>query len=136
MTKCGKCFRVLRGPKSIQRGYGRHCHKVVQATIADLENAMEKDRVQKRYVDQFNKAIELIELNAIRATWRKGVYLVKSMDGTRTYRTSVTGQCTCPHGVHRFRAVPGLKVDGTTKLDVCYHVGSARIIYFRTRHFS
>jgi hypothetical protein len=129
--KCKRCGRSIQASDSVVRGYGRECatkeiHERKKRAIDYLEKLIRNNPFSV-YVGQLDNAIDVIEDGAIHKTVFPGIYKVRSKRGDRNYLASVHGQCSCPHGVHRFRAVPGVKVDGTPKVDVCYHVGVSRV---------
>jgi len=76
--------------------------------------------------DQYVRAIEIVELGAI-SRIRGHLFKIVSSDGLTTYRTSTTGHCNCPAGLHRFRAVPRTLKNGQPGAEVCYHVLAARV---------
>jgi hypothetical protein len=129
--KCKRCGHLLKAGPSIARGYGRECAvKEIAERRDKAVSYLEKlisNNPHSMYVGQLDNAIDVIEDGAIQKTVFPGIYKVRSKKGDRNYLASIKGQCTCPHGVFRFRAVPGVKVDGTPKVDVCYHVGVSRL---------
>lgn len=97
-AKCNRCGRTLRSAKSIARGYGPTCtSKIAKAAKIATEKPA-----------QVTKALELIELNAIVPVKGRTVFRSISSDGTRTYLTAATGQCTCPAGLKSRQCYHGL----------------------------
>lgn len=103
-VKCRRCHRPLTSAGSRSAQIGPRC-AAIEAAIEGL-NAKQAD-----------KALEVIADGGVIATSRKGVYRVASADGTATYITAVTGQCTCGWGLRRHSA--------TAK--TCYHVAAVKI---------
>ena len=95
-AKCLRCGRTLRAAASVKRQYGRGCWTLIRA--AALAEA-----VKGCAVKQVEAARELIELGAVVATRRPGVFAVVSTDGERTYKTH-RETCTCPSGLRRLTA--------------------------------
>lgn len=100
-TRCRRCHRALT--KSAALGIGPRC-AAIESALADL-NAGQQD-----------KALELIADGGIAPTSHKGVYRVASSAGDAVYLTSVTGNCTCAHGLRTMTARP------------CYHAGAVRLV--------
>lgn len=76
--------------------------------------------------DQLDRALEIIELGAIRRV-RGEIFHILSSKGDVKYITHTDGHCTCPAGLHRFRAVASIRKNGTMGAEVCYHVLAARL---------
>ena len=95
-AKCLRCGRTLRAAASVKRQYGRGCWTLMRA--AALAEA-----VKGFAAKQVEAARELIELGAVVATSRPGVFAVVSTDGERTYKAH-RETCTCPSGLRRLTA--------------------------------
>ena len=106
-VRCRRCRRVLRAAASKTRGYGRGCWAILRA--AALAAA-----VKGFGQAQIDRARELIELCALVATRRPGVFQVAGSDGN-TYLTHPE-TCNCPSGLRRLTAC------------TCKHSLAARII--------
>ena len=90
-AKCLRCGRTLRAAASVKRQYGRGCWTLIRA--AALAEAVKGFTAR-----QVDAARELIELGAVIATSRPGVFRVVSTDGERTYKTH-SETCNCPSGL-------------------------------------
>lgn len=101
MNHCTRCGRQLHSEQSIKRGMGKHCAAKVKAATHTVTAKQ----------DQINKAIELIEDNAI-VQIRATVFRTVSTDGQDTY-LSHPSNCTCPAGRNG---------------RICYHQLAARIM--------
>lgn len=94
-VKCGRCHRVLRSARSCREGYGPGCRAIMRA--AAIAAAV------KGFTEvQIERARELIELRALVATSRPGVFLVAGSDGAVYKSHSQT--CNCPSGLRRLTA--------------------------------
>lgn len=89
--RCLRCRRLLRARTSVVRGYGPVCAARVGRAAATLERL--GGRVGA-------KAAELLVGGGLVPSSHRGVWLVPSSDGTRTYRAHARG-CSCPAGVHQ-----------------------------------
>lgn len=92
-AKCGRCHRTLRAARSIADGYGRGCKaRMRAAAIAAAVKGFTEAQIER--------ARELIELRALVATSRPGVFRVPSSDGTGSYLAH-SDTCNCPSGLRR-----------------------------------
>jgi hypothetical protein len=94
-VKCGRCHRPLRAERSRRDGYGRGCKAIMRAAAIAAA-------VKGFAGAQIERAKELIELRALVATSRPGVFLVAGSDGA-TYK-SHSETCNCPSGLRRLTA--------------------------------
>lgn len=101
-VKCRRCRRPLTASASV--GIGPRCAAIEAAT----------EGLNAR---QAEKALELVADGGVTPTSHRGVYEVSSSDGASTYRTAVTGQCSCAYGLRRTSA--------TAK--TCYHVAAVAL---------
>ena len=99
------CGRKLSSELSKRRGFGRACWRKMRTALNGLSN------------DQFDEAVEIVELGAVRPTKRPGIWAVDSTDFKAEYRTKVDGACNCRCGVQR------LTIDDKP----CKHVGALRL---------
>ncbi len=106
-ASCLRCGRPLRSARSIARGRGRWCQAKVRA-------AAETTDLSEFTAEQIDKARELIELGAVVATSRDGIYAAVSSDGTTYYVVDAVRQtCTCRAGERGLR---------------CYHLAAALVL--------
>ncbi len=93
-VKCGRCHRVLRSARSCREGYGPGCRAIMRAAAIAA--------VKGFTWAQIERARELIELRAVVATKRPGVFLVAGSGGAVYKSHSQT--CNCPSGLRRLTA--------------------------------
>jgi hypothetical protein len=97
IVKCGRCHRVLRSARSCREGYGPGCRAIMRAAAVAAA-------VKGFSASQVEKARELIELRALVATKRPGVFLVPTSNGDGTFYKSHSETCNCPSGLRRLTA--------------------------------
>ena len=100
---CRRCRATLTAPASVAAGIGARCAAIEAAT-------------EGLKPEQTAKALELVADQGVTRV-RRGVYQVTSADGTATYLTAVTGQCTCAWGCRRTSALA----------KTCYHVAAVKL---------
>ena len=100
---CRRCRATLTAQASVAQGIGAALRRVEAAT--EGLNAAQQA-----------KALELVADNGVTPV-RGGVYQVTSADGSATYLTAVTGQCTCAWGCRRTSAMA----------KTCYHVAAVKL---------
>lgn len=105
------------------KGARSHCRSITRTKRIAAAKA---DALMIAVGDQLAKATELIELNAI-VRVRGSIFNVLGSDGATKYITHTDGHCTCPAGLHRFRAVAPTLKNGQPGAEVCYHVLAARV---------
>ena len=101
---CRRCRATLRAPRQRR---GRH------------RPPLRRDRGSHRGPQRRAAAAKALELVADHGVTpvRGSVYQVTSADGTATYLTAVTGQCTCAWGTRRTSAMA----------KTCYHVAAVKL---------
>ena len=88
---CKRCKRTLRAAASVSAGIGPVC-KLREAR----ENTLKAAGLTSA---QQTEALQLLADHAVIPHSRKGVFLVVSTDGERTY-LATSNHCTCPCGLH------------------------------------
>lgn len=89
-TRCARCGRQLRDPRSVAAGVGPTCRKRITATAAVV--------ITRTTPAQLDKALDLIADAAITRT-STATFTVISSNGRDRY-TTTPASCTCPAGRH------------------------------------
>ncbi len=91
---CKGCSRKLTNSLSVERGFGPTCWAKKVAEVQALADELVREFSAK----QIDKAMELIEDNALQPTRRAGLYLAISSNGFDTYLVH-RNACNCPAGL-------------------------------------
>jgi len=87
--KCTRCDRVLKDPKSIERGRGPVCERKYRAAIEEATKQTSDGIVAK--------ALTLLANGGVVKNAQDSFYTVTSIGGASTYRVD-RALCTCPAG--------------------------------------
>lgn len=118
MTSHANCTHpTTKGARNACRGLAR-TKRIAEARADALMIAVD---------DQLLRANEIIELGAI-VRLRGTYFRILSSKGDAAYLTdAASGNCNCPAGLRRRRAVASIRKDSTEGATVCYHVIAARL---------
>lgn len=118
-VKCLGCGRKLKAKASVAQRRGPRCQERYTREIETALNFAAIDLAASYTDRQIDKAVELIEQNAIMpylwadsGTPTNGIYLTVSSDGQHRYTTGAA-RCTCKAGRHGRR---------------CYHRAAALVL--------
>ncbi|OHV20288.1 hypothetical protein BBK14_08665 [Parafrankia soli] len=89
-TLCLRCGRALTSPLSVAVGLGPGCTRHIRLTVPTLTGYSDQ---------QLEDALELLELGGLTPLRGRRVWLTVGHRGA-TYRTAVTGHCTCVAGLY------------------------------------